>query len=360
MSDAMREALTAAFDKHAAEETPDVPETPVAETSVPETPAAPAAPKTASAVAEIESTAAPEAKTPPVVTKDGVEKSPPAASATPIVQADKAQVSPTAIPAAKAPGSWSPEAKAAFAALPEAVKQDVLRREKEISTGLQHAAPARKHYEAFNEVTKPFQPLFDAYGVTDPLPVVRELLTARATLEIGSPEQKATFIANLIHEFGVPVDKVDDLLIKRGPVAPFQPARPAPRPDLRTDPALAPLFAMAEQVKQAQLAKAESAVEQVKNLPHFEDLREDIADVVEAFHAAGKSISLESAYKRALAMNPDLEPQSTVPQISKSQAAAILASRSAASSITGAPRTGAKATPTDRRAQLEAAWESAR
>ena len=346
----MREALTAAYDKHAAEAEEAAP----VQEQIKEAPAPEAAPE------KVES-AATEAPTPPV--KDGGEKSPPAASAPLAAGAAQVPAPQTAAPAvaAKPPRSWSAEAKAAFAALPEPVKQDVLRREKEISQGLEHAAPARKHYEAFSEVVKPFQPLFDAYGVQDPLPAIRELLTARATLEIGSPEQKAQFIANLVHEFGVDVTALDNFLVKRGPVQPFQPARPVQRPDYRQDPALAPLYAMAEQVKAAQAAKAEAAVEAAAALPHFEEVREDMADVIESFAAAGKSISIESAYKRALAMNPDLEPAPAAsPQITKSQAAAILASRNAASSISGTPRTGAKPTPTDRRSQIEAAWEANR
>lgn len=352
MPDQMREALEAAYDKHAEE----APETPAPVESSQEA-AAPEEP-----VEKVESPAA-EAPTPPV--KDGGEKSPPAAAAAPTPAAGAAQVPApqTAAPAvaAKPPRSWSAEAKAAFAALPEPVKQDVLRREKEISQGLELAAPARKHYESFQEVVKPFQPLFDAYGVQDPLPAIRELLTARATLEIGTPEQKAQFLANLVHEFGVDVQALDNFLVKKGPVAPFKPARPAPRPDYSKDPALAPLYALAEQFKQAQVTKAEQAVAAAEALPHFDELREDIADVIEAHAAAGRTISLENAYKRALAMNPDLEPAPpAVPQITKSQAAAILASRNAASSISGTPRTGAKPAPTDRRSQIEAVWEASR
>lgn len=352
MPDQMREALEAAYDKHAAE-APEVDnQLTIGEGEVDKA-ATEAAPE------KIESPAA-EDTAPPV--KDGGEKPPLAAPAPVIADVDKAPLSATPIvPQAKPPRSWSAEAKSAFAALPDPVKQDVLRREKEISQGLELAAPARKHYESFQEVVKPFQPLFDAYGVADPLPAIRELLTARATLEIGAPEQKAQFLANLVHEFGIDVALLDNLLVKKGPVKEFRPSRPAPRPDYSKDPALAPLFAIAEQFKQAQVAKAEAAVAAVEVLPHFDEVREDMADIIEQFHAAGRTITPEAAYKRALAMNPDLEPApAAVPQITKSQAAAILASRNAASSISGTPRTGAKPTPTDRRAQLEAAWEANR
>jgi hypothetical protein len=342
MSDEMRAALTAAYDKHA-EEVPETPvEAPAQETAAPEAP-----------VEQVESSAT-EAPTPPV--KDGGEKSPPAAAA-PVTQKPNDNTAPVTVqPAVKPPRSWSAEAKAAFAALPEPVKQDVLRREKEISQGLELAAPARKHYESFQEVVKPFQPLFDAYGVRDPLPAIRELLTARATLEIGSPEQKAQFLANLVHEFGVDVQALDNFLVKKGPVAPFQPARPAPAP--QRDPEVQMLL---DHFKQARVAKAEAEVAAVESLPHFDELREDMADIVEAHARAGRTISLENAHKRALAMNPDLEPApAAVPQITKSQAAAILASRNAASSISGTPRTGASPASTDRRSQIAAAWEANR
>ncbi len=347
-ADEMREALTAAYDKHAAEDAAGTAAAPEVE-KVPETAAPEAAPE------KVES-AAPEAKAPPV--KDGGEKPAPDASA-PVTTTHDNKAPVTVQAAVKPPRSWSAEAKAAFAALPEPVKQDVLRREKEISQGLELAAPARKHYESFQEVVKPFQPLLDAYGVSDPLPEIKQLLTARATLEIGSPEQKAALIANMVHNFGIDVQQLDAMLVKQGPVKPFTPARPVPRPDYKQDPALAPLYALAEQFKQAQVQKAEAEVAKVEALPHFDELREDIADVIEAFASVGKTISLEGAYKRALALNPDLEPAPpAVPTITKSQAAAILASRNAASSIAGTPRTGAKPSPTDRRGQLAAAWEA--
>jgi hypothetical protein len=106
---------------------------------------------------------------------------------------------------------------------------------------------------------------------------------------------------------------------------------------------------------------AEAEIAKVESLPHFDDLREDMADIVEAFHKAGKSITVEGAYRRALTLNPDLDPQSAAPAtISKSQAAAILASRNAAGSVSGAPRTGAKPAATDRRSQIAAAFEQVR
>ena len=346
MADSMREALSAAFDKHAAED----------ETSPTDT--AQAAEAAPTAEPQIDSTPDPKVEAPPSEKKAG-DETPPATGAAATQPAAATPVPVPAAPPAKPPRSWSAEAKAAFAALPEPVKQDVLRREKEISQGLEVAAPARKHYEAFNEVVRPFQPLFDAYGVRDPLPVVRELLTARATLEIGTPEQKAAFLANIIHDYGIDIQTLDNLLVQRGPVQPFRPAPAQRLPDFRSIPELAPLFALAERAKEAVYEKAEAGVEAAAALPHFEDLRDDIADIIEHAHQRGKTLSIEQAHKAALALN-GLEAAAAVPQISKSQAAAILASRNAASSVSGAPRTGTTVAPNDRRGQLAAAWDDAR
>lgn len=332
-----RDALTAAYDKH-------TPETVVEET-VADTPATQAAPESAPEASEALSTSQDAA-------------SPPDASAstqtlTPQAAAPSAVVAPAG-PPAKPPRSWSPEAKAEFANLKPAVQADILKREREISQGLEKTAPARQHYEKFSEVVKPFEPLMQAYGV-EPLDAMKVLLSTRAGLEIGTPEQKAAIVANICHDFGIDVTLLDNLLVQRGPVQPFRPAAPPPRAPL--DPRLEELI---NTVQQAKVAKAEAEIAKVEALPHFEELREDMADIVERFHANGKPISVEAAYKRALAMNPDLEPTQAAPTISKSQAAAILASRNAASSVSGAPRTGATPAPNDRRSQIAAAFESAR
>ncbi len=335
-----RDDLVAAFDKHASEATAD------------------AAADSAPDVATTES-APPAAETPP--TSQGEASSPEAAGAstqTPPPGGSGAEApAKAAAPAApaKAPRSWSAEAKAAFATLPPAVQQDVLRREREISQGLERTAPARQHFERFSEVTKPFEPLLQAYGV-DAIDAVKTLFSTRAALEIGTPEQKAQIVAGIVHDFGIDVAALDELLVKRGPVQPFRAAPPPPPP--ARDPEVQALL---EHFKAVKVEKATAEIDKIASLPHFEELRDDIADVVESFHAAGRTISLESAYKRALAMNPDLEPASAAPpQISKSQAAAILASRNAASSVAGAPRTGTEAAPTDRRSQIAAAFEAAR
>lgn len=324
-----RDDVVAAFEKHEAEVAP--PETPAPDAAAPEAVETTSAADPAAAPAEPQAPKAPDAA-----------QGQPAAPETPA-------------PAAKPPRSWSAEAKAEFGKLPVTVQQEVLRREKEISQGLERVAPARQFYEKFSEVTKPFEPLLKAYNV-DPVDAVQTLFATRAALEIGNPEQKAQIVANIIHDFGIDVQTLDNLLVQRGPVQPFRAAPPPPPP--QRDPEIQALL---DTIKAAQVKKAQAAIDEASSLPHFEELREDIADIVEAFHKAGKTISLEAAHKRALAMNPDLEPvPAAPPQISKSQAAAILASRNAASSVSGAPRPSTVPEAQDRRSQIAAAWDQAR
>ncbi len=328
-----RDVLTAAYDKHAADE-PVVEETTASD---PAPVASEAPPATSPDAASPPDATASTSDVPKTGTQVPNEGTPPAAAAP-----------------AKPPRSWSPEAKAEFAGLKPAVQADILKREREISQGLERVAPMKQHFERFSEVVKPFEPLLQAYGA-DPLEAVKTLMSTRAALEIGTPEQKAQIVAGIIHDFGLDVTLLDNMLVQRGAVQPFRPAQPArPAP---VDPRIEELLT---QFQAAKVAKAEAEIDKVAALPHFEELREDIADVVEAFHGAGKTITLEGAYKRALAMNPDLEPAAAAaPMISKSQAAAILASRNAASSVSGAPRTGATPAATDRRSVIAAAFDRA-
>jgi hypothetical protein len=124
-------------------------------------------------------------------------------------------------------------------------------------------------------------------------------------------------------------------------------------------PELAPLFQMAEQVTAAQTRKVDEAYAQVEALPHFEIVRADMADILERAVHAGKSMPVQEAYRRAVAMNPDLEPVSAIPSKDQvSQAASTLAkARNAASTVAGAPKTGAAKAPDTLRGALEAAFD---
>jgi len=269
---------------------------------------------------------------------------------------------PAATPAApvvgdKAPASWKAEEKAAWATVPASARAAIVRREQETQRVLSGSAQARKLEADFQKAIHPFTPLMEAHGIA-PIPAIESLLQMRAALEVGTKEQKAQLVSNLVRQFGVDIETLDGLLS----ASHGQPvAQPQPRIDPRGIPELAPLFSLAEQVTAAQAAKLEAQFEPIESLPHYEAVREMMADLLEAAATRGKSMTLQSAYNLAVQADPALagtQPVATT-TTSTSEAAAILArSRKAASTTAGAPKTSPTAKPTDRRAQIEAAFDS--
>ena len=332
MADSIREALTKAIGED--EETPVV--------TTPE-----AAPE--SGVESVAVIATPIGHEP----AKPVEVAPTAAKTTPVA----AEAVPAAIAAPAviaAPASWKAAEKAAWDKVPPEARAAIQRRELETQRVLSTSAEARKHKDSFGQAMAPYQPLFDAYGVKEPLQALIPLMQTRAALEVGTPEQKAQLISNLVYQFGVDITKLDGYLVKGpGQQMPIQPQQAF---DPKSIPELAPLFQIAEQFKSAQSAKVDQAISEVSSLPYFEDLREEAADLLDAAAARGRNLSLKQAFDIAAQM-AGITPAPDAPSAKNvSEAATMLArSRKAASSVAGAPKQGSGTKPTSLRETLEAA-----
>jgi hypothetical protein len=88
----------------------------------------------------------------------------------------------------------------------------------------------------------------------------------------------------------------------------------------------------------------------------YNDVRSDMADLLDLANNRGQDMTLQQAYDKACAMHPQIS------QIMASRAARNNAQdkRRAAASISGSPGgPGEAAEPTSTRAALEAAWENA-
>lgn len=356
MADSIRDALTSAYAEVEAKSPEPIDQSaPAAAPVADETP-------TASVQASGDDKGS-EGTTPAVAAKDApkVTTDAPKASGDPKAPSAAPQATQSA-PSDPAPGSWKPAEKALWTQLPPAAREAIKRRESEMQRVVSHSQAARQFQSEYQEVLNVFQPLLDARGVKDPLrEVIRPVLGIRAVLETGTPDQKAQMLANIVRDFQVDVLKLDEALTApRGPQVPTSHA-PAPSFDPRGVPEFAPLYHIAEMLQQRTVAKAAEQVATVESQPHYEDLREDMADLMETWAERGRTMSVQEAYQRALALRPDLAPAPVAPQAigSVSEAAAMLArSRKAASSVSGAPQTGVGKKPTTLRDQIAAAMDA--
>ena len=100
------------------------------------------------------------------------------------------------------PQSWRAPQKAKWAALDPEVRQEVIRREREVTKVLGDTAQARKVANEFHQVVQPFAARFQALNV-NPIQAVQELLKADYVLTSAPRVQKAQYMAKLIKDYDI-------------------------------------------------------------------------------------------------------------------------------------------------------------
>ena len=301
----LRESLEATIDSSAEERAPEPVKEPVVE-AAPETPEveetaearadrlrdekgrfAKAEEEKKAAAAEAKKPAAPPA---PVGETPATEK--PAAPSPPVI---------------KAPQSWKPDAREEWSKLPARVQQEVARREGEVQRALQESSEARQGYQKFKEAVSPFEPMIRAEG-GETLQAVQGLLQTAHMLRTAPPHIKAAGIAAMVKNF-LPgregLELLDAALSGQAPQG-----QPVQAPQQFRDSRLDPLL---EEIQQARAAKAQQdaadaarQVEEVQGEEFFEDVRQDMADLIEVARRRGVALTVKDAYNRAVNLHPEI------------------------------------------------------
>lgn len=301
-----RAVLSAAMDAVEPEETPEVTPAPTPEASV--TP--PPEPDAPSPTHE-------ETGKPPVAPESEVEKP-----------------DSTTFAVDKAPQSWRAPQKAKWDKLDPDVRQEVMRREREITKTLGETSQARQFSHQFNEAVQPYQAHLQARGAA-PLAAFQELLKADYMLTTAPKDQRAQFMAKLIQDYRVDVAELDAALagtVSADPVA--------SKVEQLLQERLAPFqqYMTAQQAREQQVAQASSAkmAQELENMavdpkfPHFQEVRGDMADVVELAAKKGLYLSLPEAYTRAIALNPEVSQQVAAKREEDARKASALAANAKA------------------------------
>lgn len=233
----------------------------------------------------------------------------------------------TPAPAApeKAPASWKATTREKWATLDPEVRAEIMRRETETSLALNQTAQQRRIADEFQRTIAPYMPHFQADG-QQPLQAIQGMLQASAQLRNGAPAQKAAVIAQVIQQFGVDVGLLDQHLASHysGQAAPMDPTSGVMQ-TIRAE--LTPI----QQFMQRQAAR-EAAQEQatqhrlmseitdfVSKAEFFEDVRQDVADLLDLAANRGIEMSLQEAYDKATMLHPQVS--SVVAQRKAAQAA---------------------------------------
>ena len=268
------------------------------------------------------------------------------------------QVAAPTDPYVKAPASWKPGAREAWAQLPPDVRAEVHRRERESAQVMQETHQSRQVHQYVGQLAQQFAPALQAEGV-DVLTATQNLMQLASRLRFGTPPEKALHVAQIIRNYGVDVNALADAL---DGVARQQAPQQQMLQDPRVDQLLQELNA-AKQTRAEQLAeKAVGDVDAFGNdKEFFDDVREEMADMMEVAAKRGIDLSLEQAYERACAIHPDISKVLAARGTTSSngnQRRSTQQARHAASSVRGTP-TNSESTPIadNLRSEIEAAIE---
>lgn len=267
------------------------------------------------------------------------------------------------LPSSKAPASWKPAAREDWAKVPEAVRTEIIRRERDMERGLQDSAQARRVADAYTEAVRPFESII-AMENANPVAAVRSLLATAAQLRMGTPQQKAQMISQIISQYGVDVMVLDSVLAgaplpQGGQQQPNQQLEQELAPIKRFMSELQNLTSQNTQKRSTQSQATLQAFSEDSANEFFMDVRESMADIFELAGKRGRELTLKQAYDQAIALDPELSK--IVGQRKQAQASGTVtkAKRNAASSIHGTPGGGkAQGSGKDLRSTIEAAMEN--
>lgn len=270
--------------------------------------------------------------------------------------------------AQRAPASWRPDVREHWAQLPGPVRAEVVRREVEVQRTLQESAEARKSFDAVMKTIEPYQAFIKAEN-SNPLQAIDNLMSTAARLRTGTAPELAHMVAGIVKQFGVGrfgnafIEQLDAALA--GQQVQVDPQQQALQQAL--DQRLAPVQQMLTQFQQAQQMQqqrvsqqAQSTVGQFLQRAEFgNDVREEMADLLEVAQRRGQPMTLKEAYQKACMANDRVRAvlmQRAKAKQAKATTAAAQKARATAVSVSGAAPMGAlRQESTDVRTAIEAA-----
>ena len=237
-----------------------------------------------------------------------------------------------------APVGWSDEAKTQFAELPEPLQEAIHSREHQIASTMESVSRERKLAQTFLKVVEPFRGLMAAEGLNDPLRAVQGLMTTTAQLAMGSPEAKARKIAELVGHYGIDIEMLDKALNNQLPENPEQ-TKMQSYVDQRLGGIENYIRNLEASRKQSSAQSIQQDIESFAADPKhefFDKVRFTMADLLDLAAQRGQAMTMDEAYNRACAADPEISQLIASRAISGS-APNVGEKRRAASSMTPSP-----------------------
>lgn len=321
----LREALTEAYDEDPATEAVEVVEE-----------APPEAPETVSEAVGEEPAA--ESEAPPEAVADAPE-------------ADGSAGVEETVELPQAPLGWEAEL---WGGVPEGARDHITAREAEVERVLRNSSEARKSHQVIGNMHQTYGALMASEGWQHPLEAFDNVMQTVSQLKMGSPEQRAQTMANLINHFGVDISSLDNALVGE---APPEEVQQQSQMQQMIDQRMAPVNQMMGNLANLQQQKMVESNQQVSQeveqfgaqAEFMNVVRGDMADLMDMATQRGQQMTLQDAYDKACQINPQVQQALQQRMAQKQAAASSVAGR-------GQGGTGEKK-PQSLHDQLVAAWD---
>jgi hypothetical protein len=182
-----------------------------------------------------------------------------------------------------------------------------------MAQAMQGTAQARRVAGEFTGVANRYGSVMAAEGVNNPVQMFDSVMQTVSELRMGTGQQKANRMAELIQNYGIDIQALDDALT--GQIS-GEPQAQGGNPDLEAmlNERMAPVNDMMQQLagmqQQKQQASQDAAVQEVNTFAQsaefLNDVRHDVADLIDMATRQGREMSLEEAYNKACSMNPQI------------------------------------------------------
>lgn len=207
----------------------------------------------------------------------------------------------------KAPASWSLKARQAWATLPAEARNEIVKRERDFAIGIQKNSEAAKYGFEVQRALAPFQSVIRLEGADD-ITAISSLAQTAATLRLGTQMQKASILRDLISAYEVDIGVLDSVL------AGEQVSDEDHKISKLLEQKLAPFQQLLSSIEEGKRAHASTVISKVdQEIANFEksaefinDVRDEMADILEIAARRGKPLTLQQAYNRAIALREDI------------------------------------------------------
>jgi hypothetical protein len=265
--------------------------------------------------------------------------------------------------ALKAPVNWSATEREQWSKIPTDVQARIHEREKDMATAMADTSQARTTQDRVDKLGSAYASVLASEGVSDPVQAAEGLFKTVAQLRLGTPQQKAQQIAQLIEHYGVDIQALDSQLVSSPQ------AQQNTELERMVNERMQPYEQVMQQFNQQQESQSQQArtnadnqvAEFGKTREFLNDVRTTMADLIDGSAKRGEQLPLERAYDMACALNPQVAnviSQRKEQEALTGQKQALQSKQAAASTLNG--RRGAISSGQGAmglREQLAASWD---